>query len=161
MLDDMTRTIYLDTTIPSYLFDEREELKTFVKITQQWWTEERQQFDLYLSEETMVELNNGDYPNKSKVLESISGIKILAANQRVAEIVKTYVEHYLMPKNVEGDAIHLAYASFYRLDFLLTWNCNHLANANKKRHIQVINSRLGLHVPEIVTPLQLFKEKTG
>jgi predicted nucleic acid-binding protein len=157
----MTRTIYLDTTIPSYLFDEREELKTFVKITQQWWTEERQQFDLYLSEETMVELNNGDYPNKAKVLESISGIKILAANQRVAEIVKTYVEHYLMPKNVEGDAIHLAYASFYRLDFLLTWNCNHLANANKKRHIQVINSRLGLHVPEIVTPLQLFKEKTG
>lgn len=156
----MTRTIYLDTTIPSYLFDEREELKTFVKVTQQWWTEERQQFDLYLSEETMVELNNGDYPNKAKVLESISGIKILAANQRVAEIVKTYVEHYLMPKNVEGDAIHLAYASFYRLDFLLTWNCNHLANANKKRHIQVINSRLGLHVPEIVTPLQLFKEKT-
>lgn len=157
----MTRTIYLDTTIPSYLFDDREELKTFVKVTQQWWTEERQQFDLYLSEETMVELNNGDYPNKSKVLESISGIKILAANQRVAEIVKTYVEHYLMPKNVEGDAIHLAYASFYRLDFLLTWNCNHLANANKKQHIQVINSRLGLHVPEIVTPLQLFKEKTG
>lgn len=157
----MTRTIYLDTTIPSYLFDEREELKTFVNVTQQWWTEERQQFDLYLSEETMVELNNGDYPNKSKVLESISGIKILAANQRVAEIVKTYVEHYLMPNNVEGDAIHLAYASFYRLDFLLTWNCNHLANANKKRHIQVINSHLGLHVPEIVTPLQLFKEKTG
>jgi len=157
----MSRTIYLDTTIPSYLFDEREELKTFVKVTQQWWTEERQRFDLYLSEETMVELNNGDYPNKSKVLASISGIKILAANQRVAEIVKTYVEHYLMPKNVEGDAIHLAYASFYRLDFLLTWNCNHLANANKKQHIQVINSRLGLHVPEIVTPLQLFKEKTG
>jgi predicted nucleic acid-binding protein len=155
----MTRSIYLDTTIPSYLFDEREELKTFVKVTQQWWTEERQQFDLYLSEETMVELNNGDYPNKSKVLESVSGIKVLAANQRVAEIVKTYVEHYLMPKNVEGDAIHLAYASFYRLDFLLTWNCNHLANANKKRHIQVINSRLELHVSEIVTLLQLFKEK--
>jgi predicted nucleic acid-binding protein len=155
----MKPTVYLDTSIPSYLFEEREELQTFVKVTQQWWTEERQHFDLYLSEETMVELNNGDYPNKSKVVASISGIKILAANQRVAEIVKTYVNHYLMPKNVEGDAIHLAYASFYRLDFLLTWNCNHLANANKTRHIQVINSRLGLHVPEIVTPLQLFKEK--
>ncbi len=88
MLDEMTRTIYLDTTIPSYLFDEREELKTFVKVTQQWWTEERQQFDLYLSEETMVELNNGNYSNKSKVLESISGIKILAANQRsVAKVM--------------------------------------------------------------------------
>ncbi|OQW93773.1 MAG: hypothetical protein BWK79_09425, partial [Beggiatoa sp. IS2] len=61
-------TVYLDTTIPSYLFDEREELKTLVQITKQWWGEERPQFEVYVSEETLLELNQGNYPNKSEVL---------------------------------------------------------------------------------------------
>jgi len=54
----------------------------------------------------------------------------------------------------------LAYASFYKIDFLLTWNCNHQANASKRQHIRVINARLNLPTPEIVTPLELFSEKT-
>nr|VFK39917.1 MAG: hypothetical protein BECKTC1821D_GA0114238_100750 [Candidatus Kentron sp. TC] len=70
-----------------------------------------------------------------------------------------YVSNYLMPRTLAGDAAHLAYASYHNMEYLLTWNCNHLANANKRRHIQVINARLGLATPEIVTPLQLFKEK--
>ena len=48
--------------------------------------------------------------------------------------------------------------SYYRMDFLLTWNCTHLANANKREHIRIINHRLGLSVPEIVTPLELISE---
>ena len=65
-----------------------------------------------------------------------------------------------MPRVLKGDALHLAYASFYKMDFLLTWNCNHLANANKRRHIRVINTRLNLAIPEIITPLELFSEAT-
>ncbi len=64
--------------------------------------------------------------------------------------------HYY--RKLEGDARHLAFASLYQMNFLLTWNCNHLANGNKKHHIQVINARLQLPVPEILTPLELFKE---
>ena len=52
----------------------------------------------------------------------------------------------------------MVYASFYKIDFLLTWNCNHLANANKRQHIRVINTRLNLLTPEIITPLELFSE---
>nr|VFK57225.1 MAG: hypothetical protein BECKTC1821F_GA0114240_101552 [Candidatus Kentron sp. TC] len=70
-----------------------------------------------------------------------------------------YVSNYLMPRTLAGDAAHLAYASYHNMEYLLTWNCNHLANANKRRHIRIINARLGLSTPEIVTPLQLFKEK--
>ena len=55
---------------------------------------------------------------------------------------------------------HLAYASYYKIDFLPTWNCNHLANANKKQHIRIINTRLNLPTPEIITPFELFTEKT-
>jgi hypothetical protein len=63
-----------------------------------------------------------------------------------------------MPREHGGDALHLAYASHYKIDFLMTWNCHHLANANKKEHIRIINGRLGLYVPEITTPLELIKE---
>lgn len=66
-----------------------------------------------------------------------------------------------MPKNIEGDAIHLAYTAYYNIDFLLTWNCNHLANTNKKQHIRLIHTKLNLNSPEITTPLELFSEGNG
>lgn len=56
-----------------------------------------------------------------------------------------------------GDALHLALASFYRCDFLVTWNCKHLANANKFGHIRRVNNDLGLFVPLLVTPMELME----
>jgi predicted nucleic acid-binding protein len=156
----MTKTVYLDTTIPSYLFDERESLKNYIEVTKAWWAQEREKFDIYVSEETMAELKRGNYPNKLKILECMSKFEVLSLNERITKITQEYVDNYVMPRVLEGDARHLAYASFYEMDFLLTWNCNHLANANKKQHIQVINKRLKLSTPEIVTPLTLFTETT-
>ncbi len=62
-------------------------------------------------------------------------IDCLEFNDEIEEIVEVYITNYLMPKDVVGDALHLAIASFHKMDYLLTWNCNHLANANKKKHI--------------------------
>ena len=155
----MKKSVYLDSTIPSYRFDERDSVKTFVEITQKWWDEERDNFDLFISSETINELQEGDYPNKDTVIESISEIEVLSFDDRVFDIAQIYIQNYLMPNILKGDAIHLAYASLYKMDFLLTWNCNHLANANKKQHIKIINTRLELSTPEITTPLQLFTEK--
>lgn len=154
----MKRSIYLDSTIPSYLFDERESIKTYIEITQKWWEEERRNFDLWISEESIIELSQGDYPNKQKLVTCISEIKVLLPEARVFEIAQVYLDNYLMPRSLTGDAIHLAYASYYKIDFLLTWNCNHLANANKKQHIRLINTRMNLLTPEIITPLELFTE---
>ncbi len=56
-----------------------------------------------------------------------------------------------------GDALHLALASYHKCDFLVTWNCRHLANANKFGHIRRVNSLLGLFVPALVTPLELME----
>jgi hypothetical protein len=64
-----------------------------------------------------------------------------------------------MPKYPLGDALHLAIASYYKCDFLLTWNCRHLANANKFGHIRQVNVMLGLYVPLLVTSLELMGEK--
>jgi hypothetical protein len=91
------------------------------------------------------------------LLESkFAGLTNGAAGHMV--IIQRYIAEFVMPQDDKGDAAHLAYASFYRMDYLLTWNCNHLANANKEAHIRAVNGRLGLVTPRIITPLELFWE---
>jgi len=156
----MKKTVYLDTSIPSYLFDKRESIKTYIEITQAWWEQERHNFDIWISQETITELGMGNYPSQQKTLECASQLQVLQPDPHITKIVQVYLDNYLMPRVLKGDALHLAYASFYKMDFLLTWNCNHLANANKKQHISIINTRLKLFTPELVTPPQLFTETT-
>ncbi len=116
-------------------------------------------YDLFISDAVLQELNAGDYPRKDEIIEFVSTIPLLPLTADLEHIVEFYVANYVMPKSLVGDALHLACASYYDMQYLLTWNCNHLANANKKRHIRVINGRLGLSTPEIITPLELFAEE--
>jgi predicted nucleic acid-binding protein len=155
----MKKSVYIDTTIPSYLFDTRESLQFPCKITKTWWEEESKNFDIFISLEAIAELNRGDYPNKKKILDFVRNLEQLEQSSEINQIVAFYIKNKLMPNDATGDAVHLAYSSYYKINFLLTWNCNHLANANKKHHIKIINSRLDLFSPEIITPLELFTER--
>ena len=155
----MRRSVYLDTRIPSYLFDRRESLRFPCEVTRRWWSEESAHFNVFVSLETIAELNAGQYPEKDAVLRFVSELTVLQPANEIPAIVQAYIRNKVMPKDVPGDASHLAYASYYDMDFLLTWNCNHLANANKKRHVAAINAKLGLSTPEIITPLELFSER--
>ena len=92
-------------------------------------------------------------------MEFASSIPLLPPVSDIEQIVEFYIANFVMPRSLVGDAVHLAYASFYNIDYLLTWNCNHLANANKRKHIHIINGRLGLSTPELITPLELFSEE--
>ena len=80
----------------------------------------------------------------------------MPVGEEMAEIVDVYIQHKVMPRDPLGDALHLAMASFHKCDYLLTWNCRHLANANKFSHIRRVNALLGLPVPLLVTPLELM-----
>jgi len=91
-------------------------------------------------------------------LKLIKNISLLEINDEIEEIVEVYISNYLMPKDDLGDALHLAVASFHKVDYLLTWNCNHLANANKKKHMRRINERLRLHTPDVITPLEIMED---
>ena len=86
----------------------------------------------------------------------MQNVELLPIEEETGEIVEAYIEHQLMPRNPVGDALHLALASQHKCDFLLTWNCKHLANANKFSHIEWVNTTLGLFVPTLVTPLSLL-----
>jgi predicted nucleic acid-binding protein len=154
----MKKEVYLDTTIPSYYYDDREETAFLIKATKSWFRNEEKLYEISISEETLVEAQEGKHPHKDRILDFLARWQILPFDEILEDIVQAYVKNHLMPQEIGGDALHLAYASYYKIDFLLTWNCNHLANANKREHIRVINSRMGLFVPEITTPLELVNE---
>ncbi|HTD68554.1 MAG TPA: hypothetical protein VK846_18685 [Candidatus Limnocylindria bacterium] len=94
-----------------------------------------------------------------KRLQMLESVRLLDDVPELRAIVETYIEHLLMPVDAFGDARHLAFASFYRCHFLLTWNCDHLANPNKFEHIRHVNALLKLVTPVIVTPYELLSTK--
>ncbi|MFO1423870.1 MAG: type II toxin-antitoxin system VapC family toxin [Candidatus Competibacteraceae bacterium] len=152
----MKEKLYLDSTIPIYYFDQRKSLAVFIEMTRKWWSEMANSYELFISDAVLQELNSGNYPFKIKIIELVSSIPLLPPNQEVEHLVELYINNYLIPRPLIGDAVHLAYASYYDIKYLLTWDYNHLANANKRKHIQTINNRLGLSTPEIVMPIELL-----
>ena len=156
----MKYKVYVETSIPSFYYEIRTapEIVARRNWTRQWWDEFRQNYEIVTSDAVLDELNKGDYPTKANALELLSNIQLLPFEEDVSEIVENYIEHKLMPKDPLGDALHLALASYHKCDFLLTWNCKNIANANKFTHIKRINTLLGLFVPTLITPLELMGE---
>ena len=156
----MERRIYIETTVPSFYFEVRSEPEMVARRnwTREWWVLARPRDEIVASEAVIEELSGGNHPHRSDCLELVAELPLLAVEPEIGEIVEAYVAHKLMPRDPGGDALHLALASFYRCDFLATWNCRHLANANKFDHIRRINGILGLFVPSLVTPLELLGE---
>ena len=156
----MKYKVYVETSIPSFYYEIRTapEIVARRNWTRQWRDEFRQNYEIVTSDAVLDELNKGDYPTKANALELLSNIQLLPFEEDVSEIVENYIEHKLMPKDPLGDALHLALASYHKCDFLLTWNCKNIANANKFQHIKRINTLLGLFVPTLITPLELMGE---
>jgi hypothetical protein len=88
----------------------------------------------------------------------LNDIPFLIVESEIAEITDVYIRHKVMPNDPTGDALHLAIASYHKCDYLLTWNCKHIANANKFEHIKRINMLLGVFMPNLITPLELLGE---
>ena len=151
----MRATVYIETTVPSYYCDNRTELAANIARTRQWWDEERREYECFISEVVLDELSEGDYPGREMCLALVDGIPELEITEEIVQIAAIYQTRKLMPHVPPRDALHVAIVSYYRLDFLLTWNCRHLANANKTRHLRELNLELGLYIPQLVTPDQL------
>lgn len=155
----MRKSVYLDSTIFSFYHDDRPGSLQRQNITFEWWNTQRRYYENFTSFFVIKEISNPAYPLWKKVSALANQVPILEETPEIRGIVKVYIENKLMPADDFGDAAHLAIASYYSIDFLLTWNCFHLANANKTEHIRRINMRLGLFTPELTTPEQLFMEE--
>jgi predicted nucleic acid-binding protein len=157
----MKPSVYLDATVPSFYYEDRPGtvMQAWREITVEFWDRARGRYELFISDETIRELLDTGYPEekRGKCLTLVAGLRRLAVTPEVTELAVYYVREQLMPANDLGDAFHLALATWYRIQYLLTWNCKHLANANKFDHIHVLNARRRLVSPALVTPTQLLE----
>ena len=157
----MKRTVYIETTVPSFFVETRPEPAAVVRreTTRRWWEEEAPRYELVTSAFVLQELGGGDYPGKAEALELVHDLPVLEIVPQIEDVVAVYVRRRLMPQTDVRDAFHLANASYYAVNFLLTWNCRHLANVNKMEHLRAVNTELGLFVPMVTTPDLLFREE--
>ncbi len=149
---------YIETSIPSFYFEVRSAADMVARRawTRSWWDDASRACELVTSLAVLEELRRGDFAAREDCLELIANVPILAVEPPILEIVQTYINRRVMPADPAGDALHLALASYHRCDFLVTWNCKHLANATKFGHIRRVNGLLGLFTPTLVTPLELL-----
>jgi predicted nucleic acid-binding protein len=156
----MKPRVYIETTIPSFYHEDRTEAFAVARRewTRIWWDKRGHLYELVSSQAVLDELNEGDYPKKDKCIALLQDIPFIPIEEEIVTIVQTYIQHKIMPNDAGGDALHLALASYHKCDILLTWNCRHLANANKFNHIRYVNTMLNLYTPAIVTPLELLGE---
>ena len=124
--------------------------------TRERWVRPKHDESRLISYAVLAELANTPDPKRESVLALVRNLPVLEAEDSVEETVQFYLEHRLMPEGAFGDAVHLALASLHKCDFLVTWNCKHLANANKFDHIKRVNGLIGLATPSLVTPLELL-----
>ena len=152
--------VYVETTVPSFYHNERSEPEMVARRawTRAWWARALHQAELTTSVAVVDELGRAPPDRAGPRLEQIRSLRLLEILPAVGEIAAVYIARKLMPADVAGDALHLAIASYHRCDFLVTWNCRHLANANKFAHFRRLNAELGLFVPMLVTPLELLED---
>ncbi|MGB9860160.1 MAG: type II toxin-antitoxin system VapC family toxin, partial [Moorellaceae bacterium] len=124
-------SVYLETTIPSYLAARQSRdivVAAHQQITREWWTAERKRFRLFVSEAVISECSSGDTEAAARRLSYIEGLPVLAITDSVFKLAKLYLATMLIPLRSEVDALHLACAVIHEMDYLLTWNCKHLAH---------------------------------
>jgi predicted nucleic acid-binding protein len=154
--------IYLDTTVPSAYHTTRTDAESVERrtTTRQWWDLAVQSCELVVSPPVLRELNRGRSEMVVRRLKMLEGLGLLIPDDDIEDTAALYVRHRLMPRDPQGDALHLALASHYECDVLVTWNYHHLANPNKLDRIARLNGELGLFVPRILTPEVLMEESS-
>ncbi|RMF94227.1 MAG: DNA-binding protein [Nitrospinota bacterium] len=157
-------TLYLESTIPSYLAARPSRdliVAAHQQITHEWWQQVRSHFDIYISETVLAEISAGDPEAASRRLALVEEFPILALTEAVERLATQYQEKLGLPPKAQLDVIHLACAVVYEMDYLLTWNCTHIANGIVIYRLQTINTLLGLRTPVIVTPEELLVPPEG
>lgn len=128
------------------------------EITREWWLT-RERFDLYVSPVVVEESALGDPAVARERSLYVEGLPVLAASERIEQVAATYFRELRFPDKALRDAAHLAFACNYAVDYLLTWNCAHIANAVVRRQLARLNERLGLPTATICTPEELLGQE--
>lgn len=157
----MKQKVYIETSIVSYLTARQSnDLRAMANknTTTEWWDSRMPEFDIFISEFVVVESSQGDPDAASKRLAFIDGISELEITEAVRQLGKALIEEGPIPKEAPIDAYHIAVAAVNGIDFLLTWNCKHIANAAMRPKIEKVCRNHGYEPPIICTPQELMED---
>jgi predicted nucleic acid-binding protein len=155
----VTETVYIETSIFGYLTARPTNnliLAANIKVTQDWWNNSSSSFILYASEVVLDEAARGDEEIASQRLSLLEPLMLLDLTEEAMELAQEFLQQSNLPPKAANDALHIALATVYGLDYLLTWNCKHIANAQIQRKLSQISSALGYDLPAICTPYELM-----
>lgn len=155
----MRQRVYLETTI-SYLtgLPSRDLIvAAHQQITRDWWVK-RARFDLFVSQAVLRECSVGDTDAAARRMSALEGLPVLELRREVTDLARDLIAARAIPKSAELDAIHVAVATVSGMDFLLTWNCTHIANAALRSRIEEVCTAGGVRMPVICTPEELLEE---
>jgi predicted nucleic acid-binding protein len=155
----MSETVYIETSILGYLTARSTKnliLAGNIEVTKDWWQLRRSNFNLYISQVVLDEVGQGDAEIATQRLEILRDLPLLEVTKTVEDLAAQFMARSNLPAKASDDAIHIALATVNRLDYLLTWNCKHIANAQIQKKLQQICSSFGCALPIICTPYELM-----
>ncbi len=155
----MKPKVYLETTIPSLLTawpSRNVSIAGQQQTTRDWWNEKRHRYDLFVSVLVMKEVERGDAKAASERIAKLKACRVLPFPKEAEELTRALLLSRLIPLKAEADAAHVATAAVHGMDFLLTWNCRHIANAAIVEKLRGICEREGFPAPVICTPHELM-----
>jgi predicted nucleic acid-binding protein len=155
----VSESVYIETSILGYLTTRSTEnliLAANIKLTQDWWEIHRSSFVLYASEIVENEAARGDAAIANQRLNLLQSLTLLDITEEATELAQQFLKQSSLPPKASNDALHMALATVHSLNYLLTWNCKHMANAHIQRKLSQISFELGYELPVICTPYELM-----
>jgi len=151
-------TVYIETSIVSFLVADPSRdsiLAAHQQLTRQWWQDQRSAYQCLVSDEVLREAARGDANQARLRLEALQNLPTLPITTEVENLADAILQSGSLPPAARSDAIHVAAATLVKVDFLLTWNCRHLANPHLQKQLRALMAARGLILPEICTPIEL------
>src|SRR5258708_4584226 len=157
----MKSRLYLETTIPSYLTSRPSRdliIAGHQELTREWWEKRRDAFQLYISQLVVDEASAGDPVAARERLKVLQDLPLLDITPEVTELATSILASGKIPRKAATDAAHIAIAAVHGMDFLVTWNCLHIANAAIAKALASICRKHAYECPVICTPEELMGE---
>ncbi len=156
-------SVYVETTIISYLAARPSRdlvVCASQEMTREWWDVARERDALFVSDTVLAEIRLGDPDAAARRLALTRGLEALPLTDVVADLAELYEKELELPQRLV-DATHIAFAVHHELDYLVTWNCSHIASGPVMRRLMEANRRLGRVTPLICTPMELLGWSPG
>ena len=157
----MKGKIYVETSVISYLTSRLSRdliVAGHQQITQEWWANHRDKFELFVSQTVLEEIAGGDQEAAQQRLSVIESLPLQEITEEAIALAKDLVRLGPLPEKAAVDALHIAIAVTNKVDYLLTWNCKHLANAALRSRIERVCRARGYDPVVICTPEELLED---